>query len=135
MNKLCGGVSRFQATPVIFLACKVFEGIVDSSNQVTVCFIDYGLHSVPRLLKKTLQQRIDNIQTTINKFRDKWNYAAASMMSNFTSELMADINKLFEAVFYQLPPQCNRHKSILLRTKIISCKQYIGKNRSNFLIL
>tara|TARA_B100001964_G_scaffold245723_1_gene335183 strand:+ start:2626 stop:3330 length:705 start_codon:yes stop_codon:yes gene_type:complete len=62
VNKLCGGVSRFQATPVIFLACKVFEGIVDSSNQVTVCFIDYGLHSVPRLLKKTLQQRIDNIQ-------------------------------------------------------------------------
>lgn len=48
--------------PIVFLACKVFEGIVRSANNsVTTVFLDYGLHSVPKQLKQALQEQIDNI--------------------------------------------------------------------------
>jgi hypothetical protein len=48
--------------PVVFLACKVFEGIVGSTNNGTNQFLDYGLHEVPKKLKQELQDQIDVIQ-------------------------------------------------------------------------
>ena len=47
--------------PVVFLACKVFEGIFNRTNGATVEFLDYGLHSVPKQLKVALQEAIDAI--------------------------------------------------------------------------
>lgn len=50
--------------PVIFLACKVFEGIVGSTAAgVTTSYLDYGLHSVPKQLKQVLQEQLDAIPT------------------------------------------------------------------------
>lgn len=52
--------------PIVFLACKVFEGWLEShlppeiSSQLT--FLDYGLHSVPKKLRQALQDRIDQIE-------------------------------------------------------------------------
>ena len=55
-------VSQETTLPVVFLACKVFEGIVGSANNnVTTIFLDYGLHSIPKQLKQTLQKQIDSI--------------------------------------------------------------------------
>jgi hypothetical protein len=47
--------------PVIFLACKVFEGIVAGNHGVSNHFLDYGLHLVPKQLKQVLQEQIDAI--------------------------------------------------------------------------
>ena len=48
--------------PVVFLACKVFEGIIASKNDKSNIFLDYGLHSVPKQLKQVVQEQIDDIQ-------------------------------------------------------------------------
>ena len=48
--------------PVVFLACKVFEGIVQGNDGVVNTFLDYGLHSVPKELKLTVQEQIDGIE-------------------------------------------------------------------------
>jgi hypothetical protein len=47
--------------PVVFLACKVFEGVVDKTNDVSTHFLDYGLHSVPKKLKQVVQGQIDAV--------------------------------------------------------------------------
>ena len=49
------------AKPVVFLACKVFEGIVDNTDGVSTHILDYGLHSVPKQLKEVVQEQIDSI--------------------------------------------------------------------------
>jgi hypothetical protein len=49
--------------PVVFLGCKVFEGIFENLEVGTVRFLDYGLHTTPRLLKKAVQEYIDQIET------------------------------------------------------------------------
>ncbi len=49
--------------PVVFLACKVFEGIIDNVNGVKSHFLEYGLHSVPKQLKQAMQVEIDQIET------------------------------------------------------------------------
>ena len=48
--------------PVVFLACKVFEGIVASKNDESNIFLDYGLHTFPKQLKHVVQEEIDAIQ-------------------------------------------------------------------------
>jgi hypothetical protein len=48
--------------PVVFLACKVFEGIVNGEGDVENVFLDYGLHTFPKQLKKGVQEQIDSIQ-------------------------------------------------------------------------
>ena len=48
--------------PVVFLACKVFEGIVASKNDQSNIFLDYGLHSIPKQLKLAVQEEINAIQ-------------------------------------------------------------------------
>ncbi|UCF29479.1 MAG: DUF1638 domain-containing protein [Chloroflexota bacterium] len=48
--------------PVVFLACKVFEGIVDNSNGVSTRFLEYGLHSVPKQLNQVVQENIYAIE-------------------------------------------------------------------------
>ena len=48
--------------PVIFLACKVFEGLIPPRNNVTYKYLDYGLHSIPNQLKDTLQKEINHIE-------------------------------------------------------------------------
>ena len=51
--------------PVVVIACKIFENLLehylppDLSKDIT--FLDYGLHSVPRNLKTSLQERIDQV--------------------------------------------------------------------------
>ena len=47
--------------PVIFLACKVFEGIIDNKNYVSTQFLDYGLHSIPKQLKQAVQEQVDAV--------------------------------------------------------------------------
>jgi hypothetical protein len=53
--------------PIVFLACKVFESLLDESIPADladqVSFFDYGLHEVPEKLSTTLQTAIDEIQT------------------------------------------------------------------------
>lgn len=49
--------------PVVFLACKVFEGIIDNVGGVTSQFLEYGLHSIPKTLKKVVQEEIDCIES------------------------------------------------------------------------
>jgi len=52
--------------PIVVIACKVFEGLLEHYfpeglvKQIT--FLDYGLHRVPRNLKKALQEQIDSIE-------------------------------------------------------------------------
>jgi hypothetical protein len=53
--------------PIVFLACKVLESLLDESipedlaHQVS--FLDYGLHEVPKKLGTSLQNAIDEIET------------------------------------------------------------------------
>lgn len=49
--------------PVIFLACKVFEGIFGNVDGVTSRFLEYGLHSIPKQLKQAVQEEIDSIES------------------------------------------------------------------------
>ena len=51
-----------KSQPVVFLACKVFDGIVQGKDGVNNTFLDYGLHSVPKKLKLTVQEQIDAIE-------------------------------------------------------------------------
>lgn len=52
--------------PIVIIACRVFEHFLESyfheafMEQVT--YLDYGLHDVPRNLKKSLQEQIDRIE-------------------------------------------------------------------------
>ena len=47
--------------PVVFLACKVFEGIVNRTGVENV-FLDYGLHTFPKQLKQVVQEQIDAVE-------------------------------------------------------------------------
>ncbi len=49
--------------PVVFLACKVFEGVIDDLEGVTSLFLEYGLHSLPKHLKQVVQEEIDRIES------------------------------------------------------------------------
>ena len=49
-------------TSVVFLACKVFEGIVSSPEDARTQYLDYGLHTVPKKLKQTVQEQINAIK-------------------------------------------------------------------------
>jgi hypothetical protein len=52
--------------PVVVIACKVFQGLLehhlppDLADQVT--FLDYGLHEYPKKLTKAVQEQIDRIR-------------------------------------------------------------------------
>jgi hypothetical protein len=53
------------ALPVVVIACKVFQNFIESylpdglAGEIT--FLDYGLHAVPRNLKKALQEQIETV--------------------------------------------------------------------------
>lgn len=49
--------------PVVFLACKVFEGVISDVDGAASNFLEYGLHSVPKKLKQVVQEEIDQIET------------------------------------------------------------------------
>jgi hypothetical protein len=59
-------MSESENLPVVVIACKVFQNLLENylpdglASRVT--FMDYGLHRVPRNLKKELQERLDAIQ-------------------------------------------------------------------------
>lgn len=59
-------MSSDNSLPVVFLACQVFQHLLernlppDLTSAIT--FLDYGLHSVPRNLKARLQELIDAIE-------------------------------------------------------------------------
>jgi hypothetical protein len=48
--------------PVVFLACKVFEGIIGNVDGVKIHFLEYGLHTLPKQLKQVVQEEIDRIE-------------------------------------------------------------------------
>lgn len=52
--------------PLAFLACQVFQGWLErflpANAQDRVTFFDYGLHSVPKKLRQTLQAQLDSIE-------------------------------------------------------------------------
>lgn len=48
--------------PVVFLACKVFEGVIGNVEGVTSRFLEYGLHSIPKQLKQVVQAELDHIE-------------------------------------------------------------------------
>jgi hypothetical protein len=49
--------------PVVFLACKVFEGVIGNVEGVTSRFLEYGLHSIPKQLKQAVQAELDHIES------------------------------------------------------------------------
>jgi hypothetical protein len=57
---------NFNSIPIVVIACQVFEnlleGFLPKEIAEKVTFLDYGLHEVPRNLKKTLQEQIDNLE-------------------------------------------------------------------------
>ncbi|HTP11317.1 MAG TPA: DUF1638 domain-containing protein [Anaerolineae bacterium] len=52
--------------PIVILACKVFqhwlEQLLPADQAAHITFFDYGLHAVPKNLRQTIQQAIDNIE-------------------------------------------------------------------------
>lgn len=54
-----------QNLPVVIIACKVFEGLIErhlpENLAGKVTFLDYGLHRVPKNLNQTLQSMLDEI--------------------------------------------------------------------------
>jgi hypothetical protein len=56
-------VSEFEQLPIVVIACKVFQDLLENRLPAgriqQVIWQDYGLHRVPRNLKKTLQAQID----------------------------------------------------------------------------
>jgi len=58
--------SHTKKNPVVVIACKVFQGLLeqylpeDMAEGIT--FLDYGLHQVPKNLTKALQEQIDGVE-------------------------------------------------------------------------
>lgn len=48
--------------PVVLVACKVFENIIQKQGEIPTNFLDYGLHSVPKKLKIVLQEKLDALE-------------------------------------------------------------------------
>lgn len=52
--------------PVVFLACQVFQHLIEALLPAdltpSITYLDYGLHRIPRHLKKHLQEQIDSIE-------------------------------------------------------------------------
>jgi hypothetical protein len=52
--------------PIVFLGCKVFEGLIEphleGDRGASIQFLDYGLHSVPKVLNEAIQEAIDKIE-------------------------------------------------------------------------
>jgi len=55
----------FMRLPIVIIACKVFQGLIDKyfqdgqTRQIT--FLEYGLHSVPKKLNVALQEQINEL--------------------------------------------------------------------------
>ncbi len=51
--------------PVVIIACNVFRGLLEHylTDELVpeITFLDYGLHTVPRNLKRSIQEHIDRI--------------------------------------------------------------------------
>ena len=52
--------------PVVFLSCKVFQGMfkkhIPKDVPIEFNFLDYGLHAVPKKLNQAVQESIDKIE-------------------------------------------------------------------------
>ncbi|MBN1668212.1 MAG: DUF1638 domain-containing protein [Anaerolineales bacterium] len=48
-------------TPVVFLACRVFEGHINTQAANVVQYLDYGLHRVPKQLRERLQAELEQL--------------------------------------------------------------------------
>ena len=53
----------FMGLPVVFLACKVFEGVIGNVDGVKSHYLDYGLHSIPKHLKQVVQEEINHLES------------------------------------------------------------------------
>jgi hypothetical protein len=51
--------------PVRFIGCKVFEGLIEarlkSDQNVSIHYLDYGLHATPKKLNQSIQAEIEKI--------------------------------------------------------------------------
>ena len=51
---------------IVFLSCKVFHGMLENhipdDLQISIEFLDYGLHAVPKKLTQAVQESIDQIE-------------------------------------------------------------------------
>lgn len=60
-------MTQAEKLPLVVIACKVFQGLLDSFLPLDVAadvtFLDYGLHRVPAKLTWAVQEQIDEIKT------------------------------------------------------------------------
>jgi hypothetical protein len=60
-------MTQAEKLPLVVIACKVFQGLLDSflppDVAADVTFLDYGLHRIPAKLTWTVQDLIDQIET------------------------------------------------------------------------
>lgn len=62
-----GPATSPESLPVVFIACRVFESMLESfipeemAEEIT--FLDYGLHRVPAKLTASVQEQIDQVST------------------------------------------------------------------------
>lgn len=60
-------MTKAEKVPVIFIACRIFESMVDTVlpeglfDQIS--YLDYGLHRVPEKLRVAVQEAIDAVKT------------------------------------------------------------------------
>jgi len=56
-------MSPTKKMPIIFIACRVFESLLEENKQQDlfdeICYLDYGLHRVPQHLTQAVQEAID----------------------------------------------------------------------------
>jgi len=57
---------NMSALPVVVLSCKVFQGMFEKNIpddlRITIDFLEYGLHAVPKNLNRAVQEAIDKIE-------------------------------------------------------------------------
>jgi hypothetical protein len=59
-------MSKNVPLPVVFLACQVFQHLIETHLPAglaqSITFLDYGLHRIPRNLRNFVQEQIDQIE-------------------------------------------------------------------------
>nr|NIQ97798.1 hypothetical protein [Desulfuromonadales bacterium] len=59
-------VTKGDRRPLVVVACRVFEGLLDRHLPPEVIdqieFLDYGLHRVPAKLTMAVQEQIDSLE-------------------------------------------------------------------------
>ncbi|HSO27798.1 MAG TPA: DUF1638 domain-containing protein, partial [Anaerolineales bacterium] len=58
--------SNSHGQPIVFLACRVFQTLLESKIPAQIAdrveFLDYGLHRTPKKLRQAVQESIDSLR-------------------------------------------------------------------------